>query len=113
MSNLLSNAAKFSPANTCVEISLTRENDHVIIKVTDHGEGIPEAFQHILFERFTQADSSDTRQKGGTGLGLAITRSIIQQHVGSIGFDTEIGIGTTFCFKLPIITSVDTTSTIN
>ena len=63
----------------------------------------------MLFERFTQVDSSDTRQKGGTGLGLAISRSIIEQHDGTIGFDTQTGVGSTFYFKLPaIVYSEDT-----
>ena len=103
MSNLLSNAAKFSEPDTQVEISLSNEDGYAIVQVTDHGPGIPEEFHDILFERFTQVDSSDTRQKGGTGLGLAISRSIIEQHEGTIGFDTGKGVGSTFYFKLPVI----------
>ncbi len=109
MSNLLSNAAKFSEPESVVEIALSHEAGHALVKVTDHGPGIPEAFHDMLFERFTQVDSSDTRQKGGTGLGLAISRSIIEQHDGTIGFDTQTGVGSTFYFKLPaIVYSEDT-----
>lgn len=105
MTNLLSNATKYSSTDSCVEVSLTKEDGFAIVKVIDHGEGIPAKFHDVLFERFTQADSSDTRQKGGTGLGLAITRSIIEQHDGVIGFETEEGVGTTFYFKLPVISA--------
>ena len=102
MANLLSNAAKFSPDNETVEVSIAcHQNDSVRISVTDHGPGIPEEFQPKLFERFTQSDSSDSRQKGGTGLGLSITKAIVEKHGGQIGFVSREGIGTTFYVELP------------
>jgi PAS domain S-box-containing protein len=102
LANLLSNAAKFSPRGDQVEISAEREDYVVRIAVADHGEGIPEEARATIFDRFTQADSSDTRRKGGTGLGLNITRSIVERHGGYISFDSEVGKGTTFYIDLPI-----------
>ncbi len=104
MANLLSNAAKFSPENDTVEISVSQqEQDGTIrIAVTDHGKGIPEAFQAKIFKKFTQSDSSDTRQKGGTGLGLSISKAIVKKHGGNISFISDEGIGTTFYIELPV-----------
>jgi signal transduction histidine kinase len=101
MDNLLSNAAKFSPPNSSVEVSMSRHNETVRIAVSDHGPGIPGEFRDKIFQRFTQADSSSTRKTGGTGLGLSIAKSIIEQHSGKMGFDTELNVGTTFYFELP------------
>lgn len=102
MANLLSNAAKFSPENESVEISVARINDGPIrISVTDHGLGMPEEFQAVLFDKFTQHDSSDARQRGGTGLGLSIARIIVGKHGGHLDFVSREGMGTTFYIELP------------
>ena len=101
MANLLSNASKFSPENDTVEISVARHHGSIRVSVTDHGQGIPVEFQPKLFEKFTQSDSSDTRQKGGTGLGLSITKVILENHGGRINFVSKEGLGTTFYFELP------------
>ena len=101
LENLLSNAAKFSGDSSQVEISVSQADGVVRVAVTDHGVGIPEELQGRVFERFTQADSSDHRQQGGTGLGLSIAQAIIRRFGGQIGFETEIGVGTTFHFDLP------------
>ncbi|HBB79396.1 MAG TPA: hypothetical protein DC050_14620, partial [Pseudomonas sp.] len=74
----------------------------VRVSVTDRGPGIPEAFRKRIFEKFSQADSSDTRQKGGTGLGLAISKELIERMHGRVGFDTEPGQGCCFWFELPV-----------
>ena len=100
MSNLLSNAAKFSPAGGYVEVAATAERDAIRIAVRDRGEGIPIAFRHRIFQRFAQADSSDQRQKGGTGLGLSISKAIVEQHGGSIGWNDPKDGGTEFWFTL-------------
>jgi PAS domain S-box-containing protein len=103
MTNLLSNAAKFSAPNTVIDIFLERtDDDRLRVSVVDDGPGIPEDFQHRVFEKFAQADSSSTRKHGGTGLGLTISKSIIERLDGEIGFETEPGEGTTFYFELPI-----------
>lgn len=101
MANLLSNAAKFSPRDETVEVSVARNNDTIRISVTDHGSGIPESFQKQIFEKFTQADSSDVRNKGGTGLGLNISKLMIEKHGGHISFITSEGLGSTFYIDLP------------
>ncbi|MBT5660417.1 MAG: response regulator, partial [Rhodospirillaceae bacterium] len=101
LANLLSNAAKFSPENDEVEISLHREGTGFRISVHDHGRGIAAEFQSRIFGKFQQGDSSDSREKGGTGLGLNIAKSIIELHNGTIGFDSRPGGGTTFYFSLP------------
>jgi signal transduction histidine kinase len=96
LSNFLSNAAKFSPRDLPVEISLTRENDWLRISVQDHGAGIPEAFKAQMFQKFSQADSSTTRQKGGTGLGLAISKELVEHMSGRVGFDSKANEGACF-----------------
>jgi len=101
MSNLLSNAAKFSPEGEAIEVSLARHKDALRISVTDHGPGIPEEFHDKVFEKFTQSDSSDNRKKGGTGLGLSITKMMVEKHGGRIGFVSQKGLGTTFFVDLP------------
>ncbi len=101
VTNLLSNAMKFSPRGGTVDVHVLRNDFGVRIEVRDHGPGIPEEFRKRIFQKFSQADSSDTRQKGGTGLGLNISRAIVERLGGSIGFSTEAGVGTTFFLELP------------
>jgi signal transduction histidine kinase len=101
MTNLLSNAAKFSPEGGAVEVEVTAGNLRVRVAVNDRGTGIPENFRNRIFGRFTQADSATTRQKGGTGLGLAICKRLIEMMQGRIGFEDRPGGGTTFWFELP------------
>lgn len=105
LANLLSNAAKFSPKGKKVEVAVSPYEENLRVSVTDQGPGIPKEFQDNVFGRFTQADSSDTRQTGGTGLGLNISKSIIDKHGGEIGFKTKTKgkTGTTFFFELPIL----------
>lgn len=103
MSNLLSNAAKFTAKDTPVNVDASLVNNSAVrILVKDHGAGIPEDFQEKIFTKFSQADSSDTRKQGGTGLGLVICKSIIENMGGDIGYNTVIGEGSTFYFTLPL-----------
>jgi signal transduction histidine kinase len=105
MSNLLSNAAKFSPAHSTVEINVKDGYVNGVavarVEVTDKGPGIPAEFHARIFQKFSQADASDARIKSGTGLGLAICKTIIEQMHGKIGYETELGVGTTFYFEIP------------
>jgi PAS domain S-box-containing protein len=102
--NLLSNAAKFSPAGSAVDVGVRlHDNGRVRLSIADRGPGIPAQFRDRLFSRFLQADSSDTRSKMGTGLGLAISRAIVQRLGGSIGFEDREGGGTVFFVDLPVL----------
>lgn len=102
MNNLLSNAAKFSPRGSVVEISAAVRDEAVRVSVTDQGPGIPDEFRERIFQKFSQADASDTRARGGTGLGLAISKSIVERMGGRIGFESREGRGATFFFDLPL-----------
>lgn len=99
--NLLSNAVKFSPRGGTVLVAVEMLGDKVRVNVSDDGPGIPESFRPRIFQRFAQADASDSRQKGGTGLGLSITKAIVERLGGTISFESEVGVGTTFHFELP------------
>jgi signal transduction histidine kinase len=99
--NLLSNAAKFSPAGGEVQALVQEVDGWARVAVVDHGAGVPPEFHDRVFERFAQADGSDRRAKGGTGLGLAICRSIVQAHGGRMGFTSTPGVRTEFFFELP------------
>jgi PAS domain S-box-containing protein len=101
LSNLISNAIKFSPANSTILISSQLVQQNVLFAVQDRGRGIPKDKLESIFERFQQVDASDSRQKGGTGLGLAICRHIVEQHQGQIWVDSIYGEGSTFFFTLP------------
>ncbi len=103
VANLLSNAIKFSPDGGEINVSVSARDSHVTVSFRDHGEGIPEAFRDRIFQRFAQADGTDTRQTGGTGLGLSISKSIIEAHGGIIDFETESGAGSRFFFTLPAL----------
>ena len=100
--NLLSNAAKFSPPGSGVEVEVTVEGRKARVAVIDHGPGVPPEFHARMFQRFAQADASDSRAKGGTGLGLSICRSIVEAHGGTLGFESEPGARTVFFFDLPL-----------
>ncbi|WP_224242337.1 ATP-binding protein [Hyalangium gracile] len=104
LTNLVSNAIKFSPAHSVVEIQAARDMQGLVrIAVKDQGPGIPPDKHAKLFGKFQQLDSSDTRSKGGTGLGLAISQAIIEQHGGHIEVHSEAGQGATFTFSLTAV----------
>jgi PAS domain S-box-containing protein len=103
MTNLLSNAAKFSPPNGTVEVSARRSGRNVRVEVGDRGPGIPEKFRSRIFARFAQADSADSRIKGGSGLGLAISKRLVEMMQGRVGFEDRPGGGTSFFFELPVM----------
>lgn len=101
VTNLLSNAAKFSPQGETVSVRVVSLDRRYRISVADRGPGVPESFRQRIFDKFAQADSSDTRQKGGTGLGLSIVREIVERLGGCVSFDSTPGAGATFHVDLP------------
>lgn len=101
--NVLSNAAKFTPAGGKVEISVGQTPTHVEIQVQDTGPGIDPNFLPHVFERFRQADGSTTRTHGGIGLGLAIVRHLVELHGGTIAVENrEAESGAVFTIRLPL-----------
>ena len=101
ITNLISNAVKFSPQSSTISILLSAEPHGVTLSVVDPGRGIPQDKLETIFDRFQQVDSSDSRQKGGTGLGLAICKAIVQQHSGRIWAERNPSGGSTFRVFLP------------
>jgi PAS domain S-box-containing protein len=113
LTNLLSNALKFSPEGGTVWLSASltssglsefseTKTPEVLFEIKDQGRGIPRDKLESIFERFQQVDASDSRNKGGTGLGLAICRSIVEHHGGEIWVESVVGEGSSFYFTLPV-----------
>ena len=100
LANLLSNAAKFSPKDAKVVLKLSKLDDSIRFSVIDRGQGIPASEHEHIFEKFRQADSSDSRAKAGTGLGLSICRSMVESHGGELQLKSEVGKGSVFYFEL-------------
>jgi two-component system CheB/CheR fusion protein len=104
VSNLLTNAVKFTTRSGRVEVQLKRQDTAVVITVTDTGEGIGPEFLPYIFDRFRQAEGTSSRQHGGLGLGLAIVRHLVELHGGSIRAASEgLGKGATFTATFPVI----------
>lgn len=102
LSNLLSNAIKHSPAGSEVELMVEPRDGQVRMAVQDRGEGVSEDFRPALFEKFSQADSSDRRRQGGTGLGLAISKALTEEMRGKIGYQPREGGGSVFFVEFPL-----------
>lgn len=103
LTNLLSNAIKFSEPGGAVKIAAHSIGNDARFEVCDNGRGIPEGKKHLIFERFQQGDTSDSRKRGGTGLGLAISRNIVEQHGGKMWVESQLGKGSTFYFTVPLV----------
>ena len=103
ITNLVENAIKYNKENGWVHVSLNADHKNCHIEVADSGIGIPqEAVEHV-FERFYRVDKSHSREIGGTGLGLAIARSAVVMHRGAIRVYSQVGAGTTFTVRIPLI----------
>jgi CheY-like chemotaxis protein len=107
LNNLLSNAVKFSSAATAVRIGVASLDGEARFFVHNHGRPIPADKLEMIFERFQQVDSSDSRNVGGTGLGLAICREIAEQHRGRVWAESGQDRGTTFWLALPMTPALD------
>lgn len=101
LSNLFSNALKFSPKDSKIRVQIKEDSKDVRVEISDAGLGIPDEMKNRIFRNFSQIDSTDARRQGGTGLGLAICKKIIDLHSGNIGFKNNPERGTTFYFTLP------------
>ncbi len=102
VSNILSNAVKFTPTGGHVEVRLERDDSEVRIQVRDSGSGIPADLLPHVFDRFRQGDSTTRRAQGGLGLGLAIVREIVELHGGTVEAQSPgPGKGATFTVRLP------------
>ncbi|MBZ8181254.1 PAS domain-containing protein [Oscillatoria salina] len=101
LTNLISNAIKFSHGGGTVWIGVTNQGEEILFQVRDTGRGIPADKLEAIFGRFQQVDASDSREKSGTGLGLPICREIVQRHGGKIWVESELNVGSTFYFTLP------------
>ena len=100
INNLVSNAVKYSAADSLIAITLEFENDTLIFKVADQGIGIPEADLKHLFEPFHRAENVGTIS--GTGLGMVITKESVEMQNGTITVESQVGIGTTFTVSIPL-----------
>ncbi len=102
LTNLISNALKFTPPDGSVTISAATQNDFVVFTVTDTGCGIPPESQAHIFDKFIQLHPNRDDRTKGTGLGLAIVRHLVELHGGSVSVESEVGQGSRFSFRLPI-----------
>jgi two-component system, OmpR family, sensor histidine kinase SenX3 len=101
LSNLISNAIKYSPAHTKVGVGSRRVDNMIEISVTDQGPGIPESDVERIFERFYRVDPARSRDTGGTGLGLAIVKHVCANHGGDCLVWSQVGQGSTFTLRFP------------
>jgi signal transduction histidine kinase/ligand-binding sensor domain-containing protein/DNA-binding response OmpR family regulator len=102
VTNILANAFKFTPEGGRVEMSVGQDLQHVSIRITDTGVGIPAEKIPNIFDRFYQVDGSHTREQEGTGIGLSLTRELVDLHKGTITVESEEGCGSAFTVRLPL-----------
>ncbi|ROR89244.1 sensor histidine kinase [Nocardioides aurantiacus] len=100
--NLVGNALKFTPPGGTVTIDARRTEEGLRVSVSDTGRGIPPGELEAVFDRFHQVEPDDARQQSGTGLGLSITRRIVEANGGRVWAESEVGVGSTFYFTLPL-----------
>jgi two-component system OmpR family sensor kinase len=100
--NLLRNAVVHTPAETAIEASLERDGDQAVVRVRDHGPGLPDGDPRAVFERFWRSSASRGRDDGGAGLGLAIVAAIVQAHSGSVDAANPPGGGAELTVRLPL-----------
>ena len=101
VANLISNALKYSPRESPIQVGISLAGEEAVVSVRDQGEGIPPAEQHRVFERFHRVEGGLARSTGGTGLGLYIAKHLVEGMDGRIWLHSELGVGSTFSFSLP------------
>jgi PAS domain S-box len=102
--NIVSNAIRYTPKDGLIAINANEEGNWVSVSVSDNGIGIPKEYQSKIFDKFVQV-KNDAEYTSGAGLGLAIVRDIIQAHGGKIWVESELGLGSTFRFTIPVFES--------
>jgi len=100
LTNLLSNASKYSPESKRVWLSLATVDNHLEFEVRDEGFGISEENQKEMFTAFYRVDTEENRSIEGTGLGLVIAKGIVEIHGGQMSMESAVGVGTTFSFQI-------------
>src|SRR5262249_19799568 len=104
LSNLLNNAAKFTPEGGTIEVKLARVGDEAVIRVCDNGVGISAEMLPRVFDLFTQVDRSLDRSQGGLGIGLTLVRRLVQLHGGSVqAYSEGANRGSEFVIRLPVL----------
>ena len=103
VTNILSNAVKFTPRGGGIRVAVRQESNQIAVEISDSGIGIPAAHIDLIFEKFHRSDDVLTAATEGTGLGLAISRQIVEYHGGSIWVTSTYGKGSTFTFTLPLV----------
>jgi signal transduction histidine kinase len=101
LTNLLANAAKYTPAGGIVEVAAYSVNGHVSLSVADNGPGVPEAERDIVFDKFYRGRNAQQRGEAGSGLGLAIVKSLVDLHGGSVRIEDSVPRGARFVVELP------------
>jgi two-component system phosphate regulon sensor histidine kinase PhoR len=102
MTNLVSNAIKYSPSGGTVTVDMKSEGDTLTVAVRDEGIGIPQDKLSRVFEKFERVDDRDTRQAGGTGIGLFLVKHLVERHDGEVWVESELGKGSSFIFRVPL-----------
>jgi signal transduction histidine kinase len=102
LDNLISNAIKFTPSGGRISVRVAERDGEAVVEVEDSGVGIAAADSQRIFERFYRARGAVKDPVSGAGLGLAITKAIAEAHGGSIGVNSQVGVGTTFRVRLPL-----------
>lgn len=101
--NLLDNAIHYTAAGGSIGAELTTVNGDAVLRIADTGDGIPTRDLERVFERFYRVDNARARATGGTGLGLAIVKHVVESHGGTVGVESELGVGSTFTVQLPVL----------
>jgi signal transduction histidine kinase len=101
LQNLITNAIKFSPADSTISLTCQEKDAYIKFGVSDQGVGVPESQKEAIFDHFKQLEKASKPDSDSFGLGLAICKAIVEQHKGKIGVTSEHGKGSTFWFRLP------------